>query len=412
VHSVSKPLACVVGDVSLVRALGRRGIPVALATNELGSSATLSRYCHEVVPLPSFVDRPHDAVSALVQWAETQREEPVLFYQGDHDLLAISRHRSAIRAAFRCVLPRAELVEDLVDKLRFADLAARLRLPTPHTLSLRRGDELARAIGCWERFPCVLKPATRSHWFGSRVQVEAIGSNQKAVRVESREQLTGLLPLLAAHQTDFVLQEAVEGAEDRILSYHAYVRPGGELVGEFTGKKVRTAPRRYGISTYVEITEDSELRALGRDLVRRLSFSGVLKADFKKDMRDERISLLEVNPRFNLWHHPATIAGACIPELVYQDCVAPRSARTPLRIRPGVRWMNAREDLRSYDEHHAQGGLSLGRWMVEAVTADVKEDLCLIDPLPGLSELVGVARRKLLRLAQAVSPLPATRGEP
>ena len=407
-----RPLACVVGDVSLVRALGRRGIPVALATDEHGSSATLSRYCREVVPVPSFVERPHDAVVALVDWAKTQHQAPVLFYQGDHDLLAISRHREIIRAAFRCALPRAELVEDLVDKLRFAELAAQLHLPTPHTLSLRRGDDLARAIRCFERFPCVLKPATRSHWFGSRVQVEAIGSNQKALRIESRAQLTELVPLLASHETDFVLQEAVEGAEDRILSYHAYVRPGGELVGEFTGKKVRTAPRRYGISTYVEITDDGELKALGRDLVGRLSFSGVLKADFKKDMRDERIRLLEVNPRFSLWHHPATIAGACIPELVYQDCLAPRSARTPLRIRPGVRWMNAREDLRSYDEHHAHDGLSLRRWMVEAVTADVKEDLCLMDPMPGLSELAGVARRKLLRLAQTVSPLRATRGEP
>ena len=30
----TKPLACVVGDLSMVRALGRDGIPVAVATSE------------------------------------------------------------------------------------------------------------------------------------------------------------------------------------------------------------------------------------------------------------------------------------------------------------------------------------------------------------------------------------------
>ena len=53
----NKPLACVAGDLSLVRALGRAGIPVAVATREPDSNVRLSRYCTAVVPTPSWVDR-------------------------------------------------------------------------------------------------------------------------------------------------------------------------------------------------------------------------------------------------------------------------------------------------------------------------------------------------------------------
>jgi predicted ATP-grasp superfamily ATP-dependent carboligase len=143
---VRKPLACVVGDLSLVRALGRDGIPVAVATSAPDSRMTRSRYCRAVVRTPSWVDDPEAALATLVGWGSEQREAPVLFYQGDHDLLALSRGRSRLAPHLRCVLPSAELVEALSDKLRFAALAERERLPVPFTLMLSRGSALASEL--------------------------------------------------------------------------------------------------------------------------------------------------------------------------------------------------------------------------------------------------------------------------
>jgi hypothetical protein len=93
---VHKPLACVVGDLSLIRALGRDGIPVAVATSEPESPTRRSRYCRAVVRTPSWVDDPEAALAALIAWSGEQRAPPVLFYQGDHDLLAVSRGRSRL----------------------------------------------------------------------------------------------------------------------------------------------------------------------------------------------------------------------------------------------------------------------------------------------------------------------------
>lgn len=384
-----KPLACVVGDLSLVRALGRGGLPVALAAaTEPDSRIGLSRYCVAVVRTPSWVDDPGAALGALVAWASGEREAPVLFYQGDHDLLALSRGRERLAPHLRCLLPPAALVEDLVDKLRFAALAQRQRLPVPVTLDLQRRSGL--------RFPCVLKPATRSPRFAQ------LAACQKAVRIESAAGLERLLPLLEGCKSDFVLQEAIEGDEQRVVSYHAYIRPGGELMAEFTGRKIRTAPPVYGMSTYVEITDDAEVRRLGRSVLERIGFSGVAKIDFKRDARTERLHLLEINPRFNLWHHAGAAAGVSIPALVYRDCVAPGSARPAGPARPGVRWMNARDDWRAFDGSHV-------RWLAEMLTCHVNESLLWRDPLPAADDVRGIVARKLAKLREARPRLGSAR---
>jgi predicted ATP-grasp superfamily ATP-dependent carboligase len=391
-----KPLACVVGDLSMVRALGRSGIPVALAAADPGSRARLSRYCAAALRTPSWVDDPNGALDTLIAWGREQRAAPVVFYQGDHDLLAVSRGRGRIAPHLRCVLPPAELVEDSVDKMRFAALAEREALPVPPTLALPRETILGVELARWSRFPCVLKPSTRSRRFAE------LACWQKAMRVESRSELDRLLPLIEDQQTDFVVQPAIEGGEERMASYHAYIRPGGEVMGEFTGRKLRTAPRLYGFSTYVEITDDPEVRRLGRSVLERIGFSGVVKIDFKRDARDERLYLLEINPRFNLWHHPGAAAGVSIPALVYRDCVEPGSARPAGPARAGVRWANAHDDWRAFEG-------SAARWIAEMATVEVNESFLLRDPLPGLDDLRGIVRRKLVKLLEAGARLRSAR---
>jgi predicted ATP-grasp superfamily ATP-dependent carboligase len=199
-----------------------------------------------------------------------------------------------------------------------------------------------------------------------------------------------------------VVQPAIEGGEERMASYHAYIRPGGEVMGEFTGRKLRTAPRLYGFSTYVEITDDPEVRRLGRSVLERIGFSGVVKIDFKRDARDERLYLLEINPRFNLWHHPGAAAGVSIPALVYRDCVEPGSARPAGPARAGVRWANAHDDWRAFEG-------SAARWIAEMATVEVNESFLLRDPLPGLDDLRGIVRRKLVKLLEAGARLRSAR---
>lgn len=387
------PLACVIGDLSMVRPLGRCGIPVALVTPDPDSLMTRSRYCAEIVPVPSWVSDPEGAIDALIAWGRTQPIKPVLFYQGDHDMVAISRSRERLTPHFSLVLPSPELIEALSDKFQFADLSAARDLPVPRTLRLYRGENYRERSQHWDAFPAVLKPSMRTEWY------ERIGSTQKALRVASREDLESAWQLLGDNDLDLLLQAAVEGGEEQIVSYHAYVRQDGSVAAEFSGRKIRTAPRLYGMSSHVEITDDDQVLSLGRSVVAKLGFTGVLKIDFKIDVRDRQLYLLEINARFNLWHHPGTVAGVPIPQLVYQDCTGAGFRRpAPMRIsRRGVRWVDPQLDRKAYRDYREAGELTLSQWLLQLLTADVNEGFTWRDPAPGLLSLRDRVRLKLRR---------------
>jgi predicted ATP-grasp superfamily ATP-dependent carboligase len=290
------------------------------------------------------------------------------------------------------VLPPADLVEALVDKLGFAALAERLGLPVPRTRVVHRDDALPPAG--WSQYPCVLKPATRGHWYDSQLLEEASSVGQKAIRVEDARDLERIAPVMRVHGTDFVLQEEVTGGEENIVSYHAYVRSTGEVAAEFTGRKIRTFPRLFGTSTCVEITDDPRVKRAGRDVLERLGFRGVVKVDFKEDARSGELFLLELNPRFNLWHHPATVAGVRIPELVYADCTRAASERPPSAARAGVRWVSPRGDLQAIREADPHFGMSRVRWFAQVLSSDVNEGFDIRDPWPGLVDLAQTVGRK------------------
>jgi D-aspartate ligase len=394
---VKRAVACVMGDLSLVRCLGRHGVPVVLVTDDVNGTASRSRYVREAIEVRSG-GAPEVALQRLCDFAASCRDAPVLFYQGDDELLFVSRCRDALAARFRFVLPSAELVEDAVDKVRFAALAERVGLPVPRTLVLQRDESSSSAVARWKWFPAVLKPAHRHGWFGSPLHAELVGENRKAIRVGDRGELERCLPAVQQYHTDFLLQEAVEGGEERIVSYHAYVRGDGQVAGEFTGRKVRTFPRTYGLSTHVEITNDAEVRATGRRVLERIGFTGVVKLDFKRDARDGRLWLLEINPRFTLWNHPGARAGVDLPGLVYDDLTGgPLRTAGPARV--GVRWMLVRADLRAALEARAAGEGSLWRWGWELATSSVREDLMLTDPMPAITDLADVVARRLRRAA-------------
>jgi predicted ATP-grasp superfamily ATP-dependent carboligase len=353
------PIACVIGELDLVRALALAGVPCA-AVAPRGSPVRASRHVREAIDWADPAVEPEVLVERLLAWARG-RDRPVLFYDGDWDLLLVSRHRDRLAGAFRFVVAEPELVEDLVDKARFQALAERLELPVPRGSQLAPGDPTPDLD-----FPLVVKPLTRLHaTWRPHVRAKAAVAAGPAELEELRGRIGA--PVLA--------QELVAGPESRIESYHCYVDGDGHVAGEFAGRKLRTYPREHGYTTALVTTDAADVLELGRDLVARMGLTGVAKLDFKRDAAGA-LRLLEVNPRFNLWHHPGALAGVNLPALVYADlCGLPRPPAA--RARAGVRWVSPR-DVQAARAH----GLPLRRWLRFALAAEAKSPASWDDPLP------------------------------
>lgn len=384
------PWACLLGDISMVRALGKSGISVAVATANRADKCTRSRYCKDVIEIPGWLRDPEGTLHALTHWAEKQESKPVLFYQTDADLIWISRFRNSLARRFRFVFPESELVEDLVDKSKFYERATAWGIPIPETRIVNDTSRDMDQVDRWVIFPCILKPITRSE-----VWHRTMSRKSKAVHINTREELESVLARLSADAGPLILQSCVRGGEENVLSYHAYVSQDSQILMEFTGCKIRTNPRQYGFSTYLEITDDDEVRDLGRDIVKKLGFHGVLKIDFKRDGPTGRLFVLEINPRFNLWHHPGSVAGVPIPEAVYWNCVDPTRVRKLAKAQQGVRWMSPRHDIRAYGEYRDENQLTALKWIYQAITADVNEGFQISDLGPAIHDGLETCRRQI-----------------
>lgn len=352
-----RPLACVIGDMDLLVPLGRAGVD-CVAVAPPGSPPTLSRRVRATIPRPEGC-APDALLDALLRFGAAQPVKPVLYVQDDDALVRVSRHRALLAPFFRLPLAEAALVESLLDKARFAALAARLGLPVPVTRG--PGDPDSE----W-RFPVIVKPLMRD---------AAWPDAAKALRVDTPEHLRALQ---RRHSQTLLVQELIPGPETRIESHHVYVDATGTIAAEFTGRKIRTWPASFGHSTAVEITDAPDVAALGRRVIRTLGLRGVAKLDIKRGP-DGALHLLEINPRFTLWHHLGAAAGVNIPALVHADlCGLPRPHVAPAR--PGATWLRPREDWRAA----RAAGVAPLRWLRFLRDAAANASFDPRDPMPFL----------------------------
>jgi D-aspartate ligase len=380
----STPLACVMGDMDLLGPVAAAGIRCTVVARP-GSPSLYSRHAQARLPWLEFSASDEGLVDKLVDFARAQPAPPVLFYEEDPQLLTISRYRDRLAPAFRFVIADADLVENLVDKARFQALAERCGLPIPPARRFHPAAQDPDKLAL--RFPIILKPLTRlARWNDNA------GLN-KAFAADSPQALRALWPQLIALDVELLAQQLIPGAEAQIESYHCYVERGGGIVAEFTGRKIRTWPPAFGHTTALEITDAADVRRQGRAIAERLGLTGVAKFDFKRDAAGA-LHLLEINPRFTLWHHPAALAGLNIPALVYADLTG--TPRPPIRpARPGVRWCRAWKDFRAARAM----GVPLADWLMWTWRCEAKSSLSWDDPLP----LARATLRRLLGRSSAAT---------
>ncbi|MGH8602132.1 MAG: hypothetical protein ACREXR_04945, partial [Gammaproteobacteria bacterium] len=161
--------AVVVGNLNLLRCFEGPGIRVVLASSKANRVAFFSRIADKTLEIPGPTSTPQEFVEALLSLGRSLEPlRPVLFYDGDADLLCISRNRDEIGRYFRFNLPSASLVEALLDKSAFSHFALERALPVPRTYAVIKHGE-ATDIAADICYPVLIKPVSRVGWFASEL---------------------------------------------------------------------------------------------------------------------------------------------------------------------------------------------------------------------------------------------------
>jgi len=205
-----------------------------------------------------------------------------------------------------------------------------------------------------------------------------------------------------------MIQEIIPGDGETQLSYAALCR-AGEPIACLVARRTRQWPMDFGrASTFVETIEAPEVEEPAQRILRALRFDGIVELEFKRDLRDGRLKLLDINPRVWGWHTLGRGAGVDFPYLLWQMM---HGALFPevLRGSAGVRWVRALTDVPTAIGEIRKRRLSILAYLSSLQAPIEFAVLAPDDPLPALLELPGAAYLVWRRRHKNVSGSPATR---
>lgn len=348
-------------DLGLIRALGERGVPVYLLTDERSSPAAFSRYVKKVIRFPGRDADDTERVTALVEIGRQFRHKPVFFSTGDSSMVLFSRHRKRLEQYFHHHLSAPELIEDLYDKIRFVELGERAALEVPFGLVPKDLGALEAALEKFT-FPVMVKPAEKRRWAEHPEMYALTGGNLKGVRIETPQALLEFYRAASRYDTGLVIQDYIEGRDEAIYSLHAYIDRQGELVGAFTGQKLRTWPIHRGIGCFQLSVYEPAVVEAGRRALQALGYTGHAVVQMKRVPGTDRFKIFEINCRYSSWCYLHARAGVDLPYAAYRDSLGLPPRPLP-RQQEGVRWIDAGNDIRAFLAYRRLGEWRFKDWL-------------------------------------------------
>ena len=326
--SLPPAVVCEVGWVNglgAIRSLGRAGVRTIALDHRPWALGFRSRYALPLVapdPLPD----QDGFISFLLELAERLRGPAPIFPTHDEHLNALASRRSELGDRYLYPFPSWEVLEPLQSKRHQLATAEGLGMGTPATAHPRSLDEAlgaAAEIG----YPLFVKPS-------ENIIFKRIHRRQAFV-CRTRSELEHAYRLTADYEP--MVQEFIPGGDDCLWSLGTYISAGGEPLAVFSGRKLRQTAENMGSARVGEALWDDEVVASGLQLLQALSFHGIAQVEWKRDPRDGRLKLIEVNPRLWQWHGLTGACGADVTQAAYRDLVGlpVRFARTN---NSGKRW--------------------------------------------------------------------------
>lgn len=377
---VDNPAAIVVGGeanaLSVVRSLHAAGI----AVYTLNHPTTRIRYSRACRWIETEGDQggPESWAAFLVGPRSDHLRGAVILACSDEAIEMIIAHRQALAEKFILEDGDGEMRLSLLDKLRTYVKSVEAGIPTPRYWRVRSVPDLD-GIKDELVFPLIIKPLFSHH-------TRKIWPHGKYLKVHSYDDLHSNFSDLQKHRIEFLLMEFVPGDDKLLCSYYTYMDENGEPLFHFTKRVIRRFPENMGEACYHITDWDPEVRDMGLKLFRHVKLRGLGNVEFKRDLRDGKLKIIECNARFTAANSLVRAAGLDLALLTYNKLIG-RPLPAMDKYRSGLTLWLPMADYLAFKALRRQGRMSLGRWLLSVLRPHCLPFLSWRDPLPSLAGL-------------------------
>lgn len=334
-------------DLGVIRGLGRRGVPIILLDFDRGSMTRYSKYISKKLACPDPKKSEIRFINFLLDVGKQRDKKCMIIPIGDAEVMALSKHKEELERFYLLPLPSFEVIQKLVNKKEFYKLLDQMSIPHPKTYFPEDISEL-KSIGREIDYPYIIKPAY-SHLFGKKFHT-------KVFVINSPQELDQAAEKLRNTNIEVVIQEIIPGKD--IYMFYSYFNNKCEPIAISGYDKLRQYPPDFGggslcKSAWRSVPIDSAIQVL-----RAIRYHGIAEPEFKRDPRDGKYKLLEINARTSTENRLPARCGVDVEYIAYLDTLE-QYMEDQISPNNEILWMDEINDLLSCLMQLKEGGLGI-----------------------------------------------------
>jgi len=359
------------------RSLGRKGIEV-IGVDFKKDIGFYSKYINACI-CPHPLEEEEKFIEFLVALSKRKKEKPALFITSDDFLLSITKNREHLSEYFLMNFPEKQIVESVIDKFQQYLLVKKIGIPLPKTFfpeNMTELNEIKKELS----YPVFVKAQEVNVWRKN------ISSSLKGFLITKEHDLMNTFRAIFEKNSRAIVQEVVQGPDTNHFKICCYLSREGTALLAFTLQKIRQLPVRFGVGAVVRSVHYPRLLDVGKKLFTAIKYRGVGSAEFKLDAKDQRLKLIELNPRYWQQNILSERCGMNFPFIDYLE-VTGQNPEPIYRFYKGVKWVNIYMDFNSYLTYQRDKELTLNDWLNSLRGMKVYSDFARDDILPAFYEI-------------------------
>ncbi len=351
---------------TIVRSLGRRGIPICTADFVSPAMASASRYSNDFFLYPSPYSRQQELISFLIKTI-TEKQIKVLIPVSEETFL-FAKHKAVLSEHVNMVIADYDQILTMHNKDRWEKVARKIGIPTPRSFS---ADQLRMNLALTKElhYPVLVKPKQGGGAWGIQ-------------QFNSREELIKFLDLenYLHHAWDrFFIQEKITG--ESICVAMLFCR--GAYRARVAYRQLRDYPTSGGQATLRVSLHNNKAEDYFQQLLENMQWHGICQADFIIDNHTGIPYLIDINPRFYGSLIQAQASGVDFPYLLYSIAVdGDVAVNNEFKNGVTTRWLSG--DMRAFPHYfkEADNKIRFLSHFFGGTGAVLYDDFELRDPRP------------------------------
>jgi len=386
-------------SLGVIRAFGRRGIPVIGLDSQQASMARYSRYINRHLKAQNLIESETEFVNLLLNFGQQIDSRMIIIPTGDIEVLALSKYKNELEQFYFLPVSNHHIVQKLVNKRNFYKLLAEMQIPHPKTYFPESLAEL-QLIGQETAYPYIIKPD-----YSSLFQKEF---GRKCFVITSLRELNRAIDRLRGKNLEVLIQEIVPGKE--AYEFYTYLNRKQEPLGICGCDKIRHYPLDCGSGSFCKSSWRAPAIEQGLWLLKAIGYYGFAAPELKKDPRDGEYKLIEINARATLQNRLAAACGVDIEYIAYLDLTG-QTANKSVFPQNNVLWVDDFADALSCLIHLKRHDIGILEIIKTLKAKKVHSVMAWDDPIPFFARAINLSLHALcLLFSNLISALRKLKG--